>query len=170
MKNAVVAEAPLYSPLPPEAYSRPSGKGRAGVGFELRAPAARPLWNLYWLSEPKLDEFLTGGPRSLIDLRLVRACRLALDQAVAGKLVGEWMHHYHPIAFAGALQSKHKHLEPYKLLGAQWVEIVSARAWICRGLVAANGPVHYANFGGKEVDVTLAGNSARIMTLAFKKN
>lgn len=171
MTNASAAVAPLYSPFPPEAYSRPCGKGHAGIGYELRALEARPLWNLFWLSEPKLDEFLEGGPRSLIDMRVLTACRRALEQDLAGRAVKAWMVG-HPMLFAGALKRPRaaKQLVPYKIFGAQWVETVMSRAQECRGRIFTDGVIEYANFGGRPYDVTLAGNSAKIMTLAFKKN
>jgi hypothetical protein len=166
--SAAVAP-PLYSPFPPEAYSRSCGKTRAGVGFELRAIERRPLWNLYWLSEPKLDELAAGHPAK-VDMELLRACGAALKQKLEDRLVSAWMQSEHPLMFAGALRASYRHLEPYKLRGRAWINTVLERAYGCRGVMAQDGPIVHVNFGGRTSDVTLAGNPAKIMPLAFKKN
>jgi hypothetical protein len=151
-------------------YSRPCAKGRAGIGYELRTEEVRPLWNLYWLSEPRLDEFLAGGPSSRIDFQIYRACRIALTQQLDGRLVFGWMQGKYPALFAGALATAdHQHLEPFKLRGPEWIRTVISRARMCRGLVEEHGPVAFVNFGGKELNVTTARNSAKIMTLALVK-
>jgi hypothetical protein len=161
---------PLYSPLPPEFYSRPCTVGRAGIGYELRAESARPLWNLYWLSEPRLDEFLRGGPTGLLDLKLFGACKRSLVQELDGEPVAQQTIKQPAVFVATLLRSPHKHLEPYKLLGVQWVRTVSARSRLCRGVQKEEGTVAFVNFGGKPAVVTSARESAIIMTLALKKN
>ena len=162
----------LYSPHPPEAYSRPNGKdARAGVGYMLRAHAQRALWNLYWLSEPKVDLLLDqrkGALAPKLDLRVLTACNRTLARAVGGVRVEELVALVSPIEFVGWLERKGcRHLETHKLLGAAWLETMRGRSGMFRGVTGTSSNVSFVQFGQRPV--TTDGRSAKIMPLASRK-
>jgi hypothetical protein len=162
-------QALLYSPYLPEIYSRPCSDGRAGIGYELRSVASRPLWNLYWLSEPRLDEFLKGGPSSLIDFQMYGACKVALEQTVCGEFVRDLVLGLPASVFVQRVKANpHQHLAPYELRGRAWLHALVKRASAARGVQREDANVLYAGFGGR-APVTTPGHSARIMTLALRK-
>ncbi len=158
----------LYSPFPPETYSRPDGKSRAGVGYMLRGPVNRALWNLFWLSEPRVDELLSGGPHALLDLDMLKACDESLEQTLGGEFVRDYMLNQPAQVFGNALRNHpHTHLAPYQLRRYQWVHTVAKRALGRRGAIADVGNVTFAEFGGL---VTTFEGSAKIMPLALRKS
>jgi hypothetical protein len=114
----------------------------------LSSPSQRALWNLYWLSEPKLDDVLNGAPSSVLDPELLRVCDIALEQTVGGLFVRELVTDADPTAFARALEnSPYTHLAPYELRGWTWAEIVKLRSRKLRGARVTQGNVTYVNFG-----------------------
>lgn len=147
-------DTPLrYSPHPPEAYTHPSGaKGRVGIGREMIGPERLPHWNLYWLSDPGLDDFLADAEtwnRTArgIDLNMFRACYLATKQKVGGRTVGEMICSLKPTDFVEYLKGhRHKHLAPYKLRRKKWVDVIEQRSVQFRGLLGKTGNVLHANF------------------------
>lgn len=161
----------LYSPLPPEAYSRKCEKdGSTGIGYQMRNPEQRALWNLYWLSEPRLDEFLNGGPFSRLDFKMYTACKKALEQQSGGRLLADLVQSLAPPVFAEHIASnEHKDLEPFKLGGVAWLKGIRARAEVFRGIVSAQGNAYFVRFTPK-LGVTAPAESAKIMTLAFTKS
>ena len=167
-----------YSPRPPEAYSRPCSElGRVGIGFEMRAPERRAGWNLYWLSDPALDDFIAGdvawAAGEPIDMRILQACVKATKQEAGSELVGELLLRLKPTAFVQRLhETGYKHLAPYRLRRDAWIKTISARANLFRGLVVREGTVHHVQFGqgvSQKKDETAAPISATIMTLEFRK-
>lgn len=167
-------QAVLYSPLSPESYSRPCRDlGRAGIGAELAGLEYRALWNLYWLSDPALDTFISGwgdGPR--LNLKMLSACGAALKQKSAGFLIRDMLLTTTPDDFVQHVclrRAHHAHLVPFKLVGARWLETIRQRAGMYRGLVKETGNIVYAQFG-KKPSVTTPGQSAIIMPIAYLKN
>lgn len=138
-----------FSPRPPEDYSVQTVEdGPIGVGFELRRPEHRALWNLYWLSEPRLDEFLQGGPTSVLNFDMYKACRAALSQVVDGVPLETLLDRLSPTQLAAKLEGA-THLEPFKLGGAAWLDTVRARSATVRGVVREQAGVVHVNFSRK---------------------
>lgn len=168
----------LYSPHPPAHYTRPCAVlGRVGIGAEMDRPEVRPQWNLFWLSEPKLDSFLgnnvTWQTAPNIDAELLAACYEAVRQPVDGALLGELLVFMPPPDFVKYLRGRrYDHLAPFKLRGEAWLKTMEERAKTFRGTVAKDGKVTYINFAPKQLDEkeqTKPKRSARIMTLALRK-
>lgn len=161
--------AKCYSPAAPEQYSRECPSlGRIGIGAELSTPEHLPLWNLYWLSEPRVDDLLNGGG-SKLDMKMFRACGKALWQTVGGRFVHELTAELSSGAFADALLADpHEHLAPFKLRGQAWLDTVQSRARLFRGVVREEGTVSYVRFAGRPV--TTLSHSAKIMPLALVKS
>lgn len=165
-------QAVLYSPQPPQDYSRPCPDlGRAGIGAELSGKGHRALWNLYFLSDPALDGFVRGWETSpRLNLKMLAACGKALGQELDGYAVRELVLVRSPQGFVEHLmRAEHAHLAPYRLAKAAWVRTVQARAQLYRGSLKQQGTVVYANFGQRptQAPVTMSGQSAIIMTLAL---
>jgi hypothetical protein len=166
--------AVLYSPLPPEDYSRPCPDlGRAGIGAELSSDEHRAVWNLYFLSDPALDGFISGWETSArVNMKMLAACGKALSQKLDGYTVRELVLVRSPQGFVEhVMRAKHTHLAPYRLAKAKWVETIRARAQLYRGSVKQEGTVVFVNFGQRPTQavVTSAPESAKIMPLAFPK-
>jgi hypothetical protein len=168
----------LYSPRPPAAYTRPCEHlGQVGIGAEMERAEVRPQWNLYWLSEPRLDFFLNDitvwQAAPSIDPELLVACFKAVTQQLGGSVMRDLLLKLSPVEFVARVKSSpHKHLAPYVLRGPLWTQTIERRAALFRGALASDGSIVHANFGRKAVDEkveTKPASPARIMTLAFRK-
>lgn len=160
----------LYSPRPPEAYSRRCGEvGLVGVGIELSGEECRAAWNLYYLSDPAVDSFLTGwGSGPSLDIEMLRACMRAQHQKLGGEIVRDVVLREPAPVFAQLVASRpHKHLAPYRLGREKWLATITARAGHYRGLVAIQGNLITGSFGRK---MTKPPGSAIIMPLSFPKS
>jgi hypothetical protein len=167
----------IYSPRPAEEYSRLAADGeRLGVGAELASLDHRALWNLYWLSDDAVDSFIDGtweqSPR--INFRMVGACGKALNRSVGGVSVREVVLMLNPIELLerfAANAADVKRLPPYRLAGQAWLDTLTRRCGLFRGVAKVEGSVIYAQFGRSQKDnVTGAARSAKIMPLALTKS
>jgi hypothetical protein len=175
----LVAITQLYSPREPAAYSRPCLElgGSVGIGAEMGGSEVRAQWNLFWLSEPRLDLFLsdatTWQTAPSIDPKLLVACYQAVKQHLEGSVISDLLIELTPHNFVKRVKScRHDHLAPYRLLGLRWIETIEARAKLFRGITAEAGKVTYASFGRKLCDQkkeTPPTTQATIMTLALRK-
>jgi len=175
-------ESKLYSPWPPEHYTRPDTDNApytVGVGREFLEPGRRPAWNLYWLSDPAVDHFLLADTEwasaEPIDMKLLAACFQATRQVVRGSPLHELLTTLTPMDFARFLRIAPKAeveaLEPFKLRGAAWLMTLTERAAGARGVLVTEGNVTTGNFTRKPslvADETAAPTSAKIMPLALR--
>jgi len=170
----------LYSPLSPEAYTRYSEKmgGRFGVGRELAFEGRRPQWNLYWLSDPAVDHFLDDEAAwqsaPAIDFKLFQACcKAAYAQKVGDTQLYSMLTMLTPEKLVEAIKANpHKHLAPFKLRGAAWLDMMQERAQKFRGAVAFVGNVQHVAFGKKVTNAkfeTRTPGSATIMPFALRR-
>jgi hypothetical protein len=164
----------LYSPHRPEEYSRSDGRGRIGIGQELRYPHHRPLWNLYWLSDPNVDfmlepeEVWVSSPP--IDLTMLSACGEALGQKIADQTVGAMVSTLSAREFVKLLRSnEHQHLAPYVYAKQAWVVNLAQRSagYVKAANVTIDG-VTWADFGHSIGLATGGGQSATITPLRGK--
>lgn len=166
----------LYSPYPPAAYTRPNEDGHSiGIGRELGFEGQRALWNLYWLSDPRIDFYL-GDDAHWADAPVIKwefikeTAKTVNRQKLGGVMVGPMLLTLTPTQFVDRLnESKHDHLFVARVFGAGWLDTVTQRSKLYRGTLAVEGTVRYANFGRRPVDQkveqVLTG-SATIMPLA----
>lgn len=170
----------LYSPHPPEAYTRPDNDidtpGLCGVGLEFCAPERRAAWNLYWLSDPAVDNFLLAEAEWAcskgIDFDLMSACLQAMQQDLGGVPMKALLSEGTAGEFAEHLRRHpHKHLAPHKLRGETWLMTVGERAANARGALILHGNLYNVNFTRKPglvTDATVEPISATIMPLALR--
>lgn len=142
-------EKQTYSPLPPEdySYSAPCNQ-RAGIGYEMSTPEERAAWNLYWMSDPAIDDLALLEPKGAqLDYKMLARCYEALDQELGGFKVRELLETLTPTAFVERVKANdHKHLAPYAFAGEAWLRTIGERARAPRGLIEQVGKVFYAQF------------------------
>jgi hypothetical protein len=143
----------LYSPHPPDAYTRPCCElDKVGIGVEMSGPERLPQWNLYWLSDAALDDFLVDyatwrRATETIDLKMLEACFAATKQKLGGKLVEDLLRSLTPVEFVAYVKGhRHRHLGPYKLRGPAWLALIEQRSKQFRGVLAKSGNVFRTNF------------------------
>ena len=159
----------LYSPQAPEEYCGPG----EGIGKQLRSAEMRPLWNLYWLSEPEVDRLLDHSATAVpprLDIELLQACRASLRKPLPVSLwevaaycsPGEMIHYVENV---GARQ-----FPPYRLRGMAWCATMRERSKVYPAPARKEGNVTYVPFGGRPTSgVTTGRFSAKIMPLALRK-
>ncbi len=139
-------EIQLYSPHRPEAYTQyDMGVGREFIGLECRA-----AWNLYWLSDPAVDSFLTPEGPDGIRLDVFKAAFLDSKQRVGKHELATLMLHMPASAAVTLIKaSPHKHLALFKLDGAGWLRTIVERAGQVRGVSAVAGNISFVSFSRK---------------------
>jgi hypothetical protein len=168
----------LYSPQPPIAYTRVCAElGRVGIGVEMQREDMRAQWNLYWLSDPALDNFLADDDQwqtaATIDTELMMACCKATRQQVGGELLSRLLLSLTPEDLVErVLAHDYTHLHPFQLRGNAWILAIRQRSQMFRGALREEGSVVYAAFAKRPTDLKIATTptrSATIMTLASRK-
>jgi hypothetical protein len=169
----------LYSPRTPMDYTRVNEDGLPfGIGRELAGEGRRAWWNLYWLSDPAVDEFLQSeevwlAGDVLISFDLVKACALSVKQELGGRPMAELLVTLTPTQFLAHLEAhSYEHLEVFKVGGAGWLRTARDRAGLYRGSVSEDGKVVYASFGRKVADEKVEqsfSGSATIMPLSLRE-
>lgn len=137
-----------YSPEPVEAYFLQGMDQKCEAGSISKLARAAAVWNLFWLSVPKIDLVPSSGTKwvnTYMPINGVAASITAdvmLDEALYRKLG------MHPLRFANWFKDQdHSVFDVYGLLGEQeWVDTVIVRAHQSSARMASSG-VGLKNFG-----------------------
>jgi hypothetical protein len=151
--------------------------GPVGIGAEMDRPDMRAQWNMYWLSDPAVDQFLVDDEQWLtaptIDIPLMMACCASVRQKLGGEPLARLLLSLNPQRLVLRIKSQpHEHLAPFKLVGAPWLATIESRAGLFRGAVSQSGSVVEVSFARRPSDLkieTAPERSATIMTLASRK-
>lgn len=109
----------LYSPLPMSAYTIPGGPARtAWIARQTHAEAA---WNLYWLSDPSLDQpLLAPAPRTGLETVIDD---VHSDAVLRAKLL------LPPSQFLSWFEVEDASIfDCYYVFGPEWPQMVASRA------------------------------------------
>lgn len=119
----------LYSPLPMREY-RLQGLDADEVSVIEQSGAVLPIWNLFWLSNPKLDLIPLHGDRwwSVYrpDAAVLSSCiRDSYNDSTLCQVIVD-----HPYVFLPWFETQvHQDYHSYEVLGGKrWVELVMTRA------------------------------------------
>lgn len=165
----------IYSPLPRTSYMREVSEtntktGIASSGF-LDAPG---VWNLFYLSEPKVDEYLewakgrTDSPEpdaSVMVWLCSLTCKVVPELAEALETL--------PAAEIPSFIRKipgYESLSIYKELQENWFNIMSERAKPKRGILGQVGNVLKVDFGGHILTSPPMKSSVILMPMSYDKH
>lgn len=146
----------------------PSGEG---VGFGtyglLNSEAA---WNLFYLSEPLVDVSATWSDINTYPRysELIHPCHL---ETKVNKELAQALETMTPTEFLAAFKlMNYRAMEPYKILGEQWLSIMEAKVLSPRGIIVTDGNVVSVNFGSSVFSLDNPIKSFTLMPLSYLKH
>lgn len=140
----------VYSPLPASSYVI-QGVEACEASWIMAQPLALPIWNLFWLSNPNIDN-LPGAGKDW--WKVYRPLKQSLS-AVAGDVMSD------EVLYRKLLMPVHRFAEwferadhkvylSYKVFGGDlWVSAVMSRAKEHGLVLGTSGNIVYANFNKK---------------------
>lgn len=162
----------IFSPQSKDNYVRELPDGRL-VGFgafgHLESTAA---WNLFYLSEPLVDVAASWPKQKTESMprfsNLIYPCYLACE---TDKLLSEALETLTPAEFLEAFKKmNYRAMEPFKLLGEQWVAIMESKVHKPRGILMQEGNVLSVNFGKSVFNLPKGISSAIIMPMSYTRH
>ncbi len=158
-----------YSPNIMKSYVRtlPSGDVGFGTYGYLESEA---VWNLFYLSEPLVDVSVTWSDASSYPTysEMIYPCYL---EVTSNKELAEALETLTPTEFLAKLKTMdYQNMEPYKLLGDQWLNIMEAKVKQPRGIITTDGNVLKVNFGSSVFNLPKGISACSIMTMSFERH
>ncbi|MDI1360641.1 hypothetical protein [Methylotenera sp.] len=159
-----------FSPHDIKNYVRtlPSGEQ---VGFgSYSVLESLAAWNLFYLSEPLADIAITCSDNATYPKfsDMIYPCHL---ETSVNKELAKALETLSPTECVEAIKSmNYRAMEPYKLLGELWINIMELKAAGPRGVIESSGNVVSVNFGGSVFNLPNGISSCNVMTMSFTKH